>query len=136
MKPTIRPPTWPPIEMPGIENVRSRFRRIVAPRPVSITLMPRARNTATATPIRPNTAPDAPTVKAFGLHEHHAEAAAEQGDEVRQHEADAPERRFEELSEPVEHEHVEADVDEVGVEEPGRHEPVPLAVGDADQLCA
>ena len=56
----------PPMEMLGIVNVISRFRPIQIPRPLSIRLRPRLRATMAAPPIRPKTAPDAPTVRLSG----------------------------------------------------------------------
>ena len=55
---------WPPIETfsPGNRNGNSRLMRIVGPSPDSIGLIPRACRKTTPAPIRPNTAPDAPTV--------------------------------------------------------------------------
>ena len=58
--PPISPPRWPPIEIPGIANVKSRLMPSQTPRPLSIGLMPRLRITTTAAPIRPKIAPEAP----------------------------------------------------------------------------
>ena len=54
------------MEMFGIVNVISRFRPIQIPRPLSMRLKPRLRATTAAPAIRPNTAPDAPTVRLSG----------------------------------------------------------------------
>ena len=47
-------------------NVMSRFSTSVVPIPVCIGLTPRCNSATEAAPIRPNTAPDAPPVSAFG----------------------------------------------------------------------
>jgi hypothetical protein len=50
----------------GIRKLSARLNRITGPIPDCIGSMPRARCITNAAPIRPNTAPDAPTVTAFG----------------------------------------------------------------------
>jgi hypothetical protein len=65
--PPTSPPRCPPIEIPGITNVIARLSRITGPMPDAIGSTPRSRWSTNAAPIRPNTAPDAPTVTEFGL---------------------------------------------------------------------
>ena len=80
-------------------------------------LMPWDRWAATATPNRPKIAPDAPTVSSCGLDEHHAERAREQRHDVDDAEAQTTERGLELRAEDPQREHVERDVEEVGVQE-------------------
>ena len=67
--PPIRPPMCPPIEMFRFvkTNGSARLSRITGPRPDRQGSIPRARWKTNAAAIRPNTAPDAPTVSACGF---------------------------------------------------------------------
>ena len=113
--PPIRPPMWPPIEMFrfGNRNGSARLKRITGPRPDRHGSIPRARWKTNAAAIRPNTAPDAPTVSACGVGDQRAERAGEQRREVERHEAHVPEHRLEHRAEPVQDVHVEGDVQRV-----------------------
>ena len=64
--PPIRPPRWPPIETFGITNPSARLIRMSAPRPDRIGSIPRAYWSTKAAPMSPKTAPEAPTVTAWG----------------------------------------------------------------------
>ena len=63
--PPIRPPMWPPIEMPGIAKVKTRFRTTKRPIWEAISSTPRSRAMMNAAAIRPKIAPLAPTVMSF-----------------------------------------------------------------------
>ena len=93
--PPIRPPMWPPIEMPEIDSVSTRLRTIVPPMPDCHGSMPRWRSSMKAAPSRPKIAPDAPTVSLNGLNSSAPERTGEQADEVDRHEPDATDRRLE-----------------------------------------
>ena len=82
----------------------------------------------------PNTAPDAPTVRSFGVQQHHAQRARAHRRHVDDREAEPPEGGLEQQAQLVQGEHVHEDVDEVGVEEAAGHEPVVLAGRHADLL--
>ena len=71
-------------------------------------LMPRARSSTAAAPIRPKTAPEAPTVSASGRDQQRAEGAPQQRREVQRGEARRAERRLEHLPEDPQQVHVEA----------------------------
>ena len=72
-----------------------------------------------------------------------AEGPGQQGDEVDAEEARRADRRLEQGAEDEQREHVERDVEEAGVQEPGGDDPPPVAVGDrravearvVDQRC-
>ena len=70
----------------------------------------------------PKTAPDAPTVKWLGSISITPKAPPSRDTKYTSSEAAPAEGRLQQLAQPVEDEHVEADVDEVGVEEAARHE--------------
>ena len=93
---------------------------------------PRARCITNAAPMRPNTAPDAPTVTSLGESRRAPNEPAEQRREVEREEARVPERRLEHLPQPPEDVHVEADVDQAGVQEAAGDEP-PVVVPEVDR---
>ena len=68
----------------------------------------------------PKTAPDAPTVTAFGRQQQRAERAAEQRHEVDDAEAQLADRRLEQRAEEVQEVHVEREVQRAGVQEARR----------------
>ena len=93
--------------------------------------MPRPRAITKVAPARPNTAPEAPEREAVRVDQHHAEGSGQQRGEVEDEEARRPQRRLEQPAEEVqEQEHVEADVNDAGVEEAAGDQAVPLAFGD------
>ena len=120
---------WPPIEMFGIRNVMPRLSSSVMPRPDCIGSIPRARSARIAAPISPKTAPEAPTVTASARAQR-AERAAQQRDEVDRPEAQLADLGLEHRPEEVQEVHVEGEVQDAGVQEPGADDPPPLAVGD------
>jgi hypothetical protein len=66
--PPTSPPTWPPTEMYlDMLNVMNRLITRTPMMPLLRTGMPRDRSRARAAPMRPYTAPDAPTVSESGL---------------------------------------------------------------------
>ena len=102
--------------------------------PVENGLTPRLRRPTKAAAISPNTAPDAPPDSEFGDSDEGAGRTGEQGGEVQQAEADAPDRRLQQVAELEQQQHVEGEVDDAEVEEARRHEPVPLAVVGEERL--
>ena len=92
--------------------------------------MPRPRAMTKVAPARPKTAPEAPSVSAFGSSDQRPERAGEQRGEVEGEEARRSQRRLQQPPEEEEQEHVEADVDEAGVEEAAGDQAIPLAFGD------
>src|SRR3954451_23734881 len=64
--PPISPPMWPPIEIPGTANEKTRLMPIHSGSPLCIGSMPRLRRITTPAPRSPKIAPEAPTVTAFG----------------------------------------------------------------------
>ena len=92
--------------------------------------MPRPRAMTKTAPARPKTAPEAPTVRRVRLDDQRPEGAGEQRGEVEDEEARRPQRRLQQPPEDQQQEHVEADVDDAGVEEAAGDEAVPLAFGD------
>ena len=132
MPPPIRPPMWPPMAMPGMAKVSTRFRMRSIPMSERSTDMPRWRMPTTMAPSRPNAAPDAPTVSANGSAiSAPAEPGQERG-EVEQREPQRPDGALQHLAEDPDEPHVEAEVQEAGVREATGDEPVPLAVAQGD----
>jgi hypothetical protein len=62
----MRPPMCPPTETLGMANVKTRLRTISIPIPVENGSIPRERMATKAAPMRPKTAPEAPTVGSLG----------------------------------------------------------------------
>ena len=96
--------------------------------------MPRARIAMKAKPMSPNTAPGRAHREVVRVQEHHAQGARPHRRHVDDREADPPEGGLEQQAQLVEGEHVHEDVDEVGVQEAARHQPVVLAGRHADLL--
>ena len=94
--------------------------------PVDSGLIPRWNMITAAAPSRPNTAPDAPPCRPFGLEQQGAGRPAEHRGEVEQGEAHPTEHRLEQLAELEQQEHVEGEVDDPEVQEARRDQPVPL----------
>ena len=78
----------------------------------------------------PKIAPGGADRERVRVEQQRAEGAAEERGEVEGDEAGRADRRLEHAAEEEEGEHVEADVDQAGVEEAAGDEPVPLAFGD------
>ena len=130
-RPPTRPPRWPPMLIPRtaegdrqVEHAGSRRSRRRARRCRGRGRSRRSRRRSR----RPR--PEAPIVSASGLSRHRAEGAGEERGEVEGDEARRADPRLEHAPEEVEGEHVEADVDQAGVEEAAGQQPVPLAFGD------
>ena len=102
----------------------------IGPMNVCIGSIPRWRMMTNAAPSRPKTAPEAPTVAASGESSSAPNEPGEQRREVQRGEAHGAERRLEQLAEEVDADHVEEQVDRVGVQEAAGDEPPPLAVVD------
>ena len=100
-------------------------------------MRPRPRAITKAAAKRPKIAPDAPTVRVERDRQgDRAEGAGEERGEVEGDEAGGADRGLEQSAEDEEGEHVEADVEQAGVEEAAGQQPVPLAVGDGVALEA
>ena len=128
----MRPPMCPPTEMTlDSPKVSSRLMTSTPSTGLLRMLMPRLRPRASTAPIRPKMAPEAPTVSGVGRDDERTQGAAEQRHEVHDRELHATHRLLDQAAEDPERVHVEREVDEAVVEEPGRDEPVPLTLGDA-----
>ena len=64
--PATNPPRWAPIEIPGIENVKTRLRITIKPICEARSLRPRSLAIRNAAARRPKIAPEAPTARASG----------------------------------------------------------------------
>jgi hypothetical protein len=65
--PPIRPPRCPPMEIPGMTTVSTRLTTISPPTPLCHTFTPRWWRPTAVAPRSPNTAPEAPPVRAWGV---------------------------------------------------------------------
>ena len=76
-------------------------------------------------------------MKSVGLDQHRPGRPSEQRGEVHETEPDPSDRRLEHLAEHVQQVHVEREVDDAEVQEPRRHDAVPLAgVGGVEAAVA
>src|SRR3954452_24908911 len=126
--PPIRPPTWPPIEIPETAKLSTRLIMISASAEPPSTKL-RCRSRINAAPSRPKSAPEAPTVGAGGVQVAHSRRAGQGRDDVEHDEAATPERLLDRRADEPEEVHVEGDVDQVRVQEGAREQAPPVAVG-------
>ncbi len=66
MPPTMKPPRWPPAEMPGTTKVMRKLTAARVRRLLSRSRRPRSRAITSAAPSSANAAPEAPTVYTLG----------------------------------------------------------------------
>ena len=103
--------------MPGIVKVMTRLRISVVPMPVRKTLTPRRCSPIGGGGHQPEHSARCATGEAVGLQDQGAERSAEQAGEVQQGEPHATERRFEQLAELEQQQHVHPDVEHAVVQE-------------------
>ena len=128
---------WPPLEIPGIENVMTTLRSSVVPMPVVSGLTPRQHVADERRRHQPEHRSRGAAVEPVGLHQHRSGGPAEQRGDVHEREADPSDRRFEHLAEHVQQVHVEREMDDAEVQESRRHDAIPLAgVGGVEAAVA
>ena len=118
------------MEMPPTTKVSTRLTTISPPTPLCQTLTPRWWSPMAAAPIRPNTAPEAPPVKASGDSSSAPNDPTSREARYRPIDAHRAQRRLQQLPEPVEDHHIEEEVDQAVVDEPRRDQAVQLAAVD------
>ena len=118
---------WPAFEMPGMAKVMRRFSRINPPSPDCMMLMPRSRWIGDHRAEQPEDRSGRADGEDARVVEHHGEAAGQQGRHVERQVAPVAEHPLELVAHQPQHQHVHADVDDAGVQERPREQPVPLA---------
>jgi hypothetical protein len=115
------------MEIPGMAKVKTRLMARSGPMPDCHTSIAPLAQADGGRSHQSEHGPGGAGGHAVGLHQHDAEGPREEGGEIESGHPGPAQGRLQHLSEPGQDQHVEGDVQDAVVDEPGGDEPVPLA---------